>query len=393
MKIAMMARGFQPTPHPADMTNAPSDIAMAVAEGLTGQGHDVTFFGPTTTRLKRTKVQTSRLPPLVQKLDDLKDILSLEAKSSHNLLGLWDQYLAHEMFQRASAGEFDVLHFHHPEAALPYARHYPNVPVVYTVHDPIDHWFGEAMRMYGSPNQFYISISDNQRTTAPDLPYIATVHNGIDTSLFAYHDTPDDYLLFAGRIMADKGVHQAIAVAEATNSRLLIIGAVYGSHREYFKTQIQPHLNERIQYLGFMEREAVVPYYQNARALLFPTQWEEPFGLTMIEAMSCGTPVIAAPRGAVPEVVVDGETGFIASSVADMAAAVAKIDLIQRSDCRAHVERAFSNEIMVKDYAAAYAKAIRRAHAKPKRGATDDAVSARKAAGSVGRSVRSNVSR
>jgi glycosyltransferase involved in cell wall biosynthesis len=357
MKIATMARGFLPAPHPADMTNAPSDIAVATAEGLRKAGHAVTFFGPIGTSLPKVPVRTANLSPLVRKLQDLNEILEIETKSSHNLLGLWDQYLAHEMFKRADRGEFDVLHFHHPEAALPFARLYPKVPVVYTLHDPVDPWFGKAMRLYESPNQFYVSISDNQRKTAPDLPYIATVYNGVNTDMFSYNEAPEDYLLFTGRIMADKGVREAIEVAQMTDSRLLIIGAVYPRQQHYFDTEVKPYLSDKIQYLGFMEREKVVKYYQNARALLFPIQWEEPFGMTMIEAMACGTPVIAFARGSVPEVLEHGTTGFITRKVDGMAAAVGRLGEISRQACRDYVTANFSNEVMVKNYAKVYARA------------------------------------
>ncbi|MDB5178799.1 MAG: group 1 glycosyl transferase [Patescibacteria group bacterium] len=362
MKIATMARGYLPAPHPTDMINAPSDIAVAVAEGLSKAGHDVTFFGPNGTQLD-TAVETLNLAPLIRNMGDLATIAAEEAKTSHNILGLWDQYMAHEMFERASRGEYDLLHFHHPEAALPFARLYPTVPVVYTTHDPIAARFREATQMYGSPNQFYISTSDRQRVTAPDLPYLATVHNGIDPNFFTYSESAGDYLLFAGRIMPEKGVREAIQVAEETGSRLLIIGAVYANQKDYFATQVKPHLNDKILYLGFMERDSIVAYYQKAQALLAPIQWEEPFGLTMIEAMSCGTPVIATRRGAVPEIVRDGKTGFIVDTIAEMAAAVGKIDQIPRTHCRKHVEKNFSSARMVKDYAAAFEKAYAQFHA------------------------------
>jgi glycosyltransferase involved in cell wall biosynthesis len=359
MRIATMARGYQPAPHPVDLTNAPSDIAVAVAEGMSKQGHNVTFFGPTGTHINGARVETANLTPLIRSLEDVTKIASDEAKSAHNILGLWDQYMAHEMFKRAEKGEFDVLHFHHPEAALPVARMYPKVPVIYTVHDPIDANFRQAMEMYRSPNQYYVSISDNQRITAPDLPYAATVHNGIDTDKYAFNAEAGDYLLFSGRIMPDKGVREAIQLAEETDSRLLIIGAVYSNQKDYFDTQVKPHLNDKILYLGFMERDQIVTYYQKAKALLFPIQWEEPFGLTMIEAMSCGTPVIAMRRGSVPEIVVDRHTGFVCSSLIEMRAGLQQIDTINRADCRAHVEAKFSNATMVAGYSRVYSDAVR----------------------------------
>jgi glycosyltransferase involved in cell wall biosynthesis len=360
MKIATMARAYVPSPHPADMPSAPSDIAVALAEGLTKLGHDVTFFGPTGTRVRATQVETLTLPPLLRDYAGLTEVLAEEAKSAHNLLGLWDQYMARTMFERAAAGEYDLLHFHHPEAALPLAKLFPHVPVVYTVHDPISSWFREAINFYASPNQFFVSISNNQRQGAPDLPYIATVHNGIDAGDFAYSDTTDDYLLFCGRLVAEKGAREAIAVAQETGYRLLIIGPVFHNQQDYFEAHVKPYLNEKILYLGLMERENLATYYQKARAMLFPIHWEEPFGLTMIEAMSCGTPVIAFGHGSVPEIIKHGKTGFIVNSAAEMVAAVRNIDQIKRINCRSHVESNFSTEHMVQNYAAAFAKVLKK---------------------------------
>ncbi len=358
MKIATMARSYLPVPRPADMTNAPMDLALAITNGLARLGHQVTFYASSGTQLPGISVKTLNLPPLAHNIKEFGDLMADEAKTSHNILGLWDQFMVRDMFERAREGEYDLIHLHHPEAGLPFASLYPDVPVVFTTHDPIESWFREAITMYASPNQFFVSISDNQRTTAPDLPYIATVHNGIDTDLFAYSNAPDDYLLFAGRITPEKGVREAIQVAEDSGSRLLIIGPVYAGQEDYFETQVKPHLNEKILYLGLMEREKMATYYQKAKALLFPIQWEEPFGLTMIEAMACGTPVLTLARGSVREVVSNGRTGFIVDSLTEMTAAVDKIGQLKRQDCRKHIENHFSNSHMVENYAAAFEKTL-----------------------------------
>lgn len=356
MKIATMARAYLTAPRPADMTNAPMDIAVMLAEGLAAQGHDITFFGPKGSSIQ-APVETLDLPPLASNMTEYSEVLAGEAKNSHNILGLWDQYMAQAMFEKARAGEYDLLHFHHPESALILAKLYPNIPVVYTTHDPIESWFRRALKLYNTPNQFFVSISDSQRSAAPELPYLATIHNGIDTATFTYHETPSDYLLFSGRIMPEKGVHTAIKVAQATNQKLIIIGAVYDGQQHYFDTQVKPHLNDQIQYLGFLDRHAIVHHYQHARALLFPVEWEEPFGLTLIEAMSCGTPVIATRRGSIPEIIVHGRTGFIGDNLKDLISAVGQLDSIRRHDCRRHVERHFSIQRMVADYYQAFQRA------------------------------------
>ncbi len=354
MKIAMMVRGYIPSPRPNDIIYAPIDLAVSIAQGLTARGHDVTYFGPQGTDIPGVKTETLQFRPLVHNQKEFGELVNDTEKLMHYIPELWDKRYVIEMFDRAEAGDFDVLHFHHPEAALPQATQRSTVPVVYTLHDPVYDWYRELFELYASPNQHFISISNNQRRDAPDLPYAATVYNGVDTSLWAYASKHEDYLLFAGRIVPEKGIKEAIQVAQKTKHRLLIIGPVYDDHREYFDQYIKPHLNDKILYLGFMEQAQLVKYYQKAKAFLMPIQWEEPFGLTMAEAMACGTPVIALRRGSVPEVVVDGKTGFIVDSITEMAEAVGKIDEIKRKDCRDHVLENFSIEKMVDAYEQAF---------------------------------------
>ena len=350
MKIAMMVRGYLPSPRPSDIIYAPIDLAVAIAKGLTARGHAVTYFGPQGTEIPGVTVETLNFRPLVHNQKEFGELTNDTEKLMHYIPELWDKRYAVEMFDRGEAGDFDLLYFHHPETALPQATMRSSVPVAYTLHDPVYDWYRELFELYASPNQHFISISNNQRRDAPDLPYAATIYNGVDTSLWEYAPEHEDYLLFAGRIVPQKGIKEAIKVAQETNHRLLIIGPVYDDHREYFDQYIKPHLNDKILYLGFMEQEQLVKYYQKAKAFLMPIQWEEPFGLTMAEAMACGTPVIALRRGSVPEVIVDGKTGFIVDSIGEMIEAVGKIDEIKRKDCHRHVIDTFSIDKMVDAY-------------------------------------------
>jgi glycosyltransferase involved in cell wall biosynthesis len=360
MKVATMVRGYIPAPRPVDMVYAPIDLAVAITERLNERGHTVTYFGPNGTHMC-APVETLNLRPLVHNYEEFKKFLTNTDMLSNSVPAVWDQFFVREMFERARRGEFDLLHFHHPEVALPFVRLYPEVPVVYTLHDPVNSpWGRELLEMYYTPNQFYISISNNQRIPAPDLPYVDTIYNGVDLELFSYSNEPDDYLLFAGRIVPEKGVKEAIQVAQATDQRLLIIGPVYDGEQDYFDQYIKPHLNEKILYLGFVEREQVVRYYQKAKALLMPIQWEEPFGLTMIEAMACGTPVLAMRRGSVEEVVDNGKTGYIVDSITEMSDAVANIPKIKRKNCREHVQKNFSLKTMVDGYENAYKTVLAR---------------------------------
>ena len=356
MRIAMIVRGYIPVPRPTDMIYAPIDLEVAIAKGLAARGHKVDVFAPLGSNIKApgVNVETLNLRPLVHNQEEFKQLLAQTDYMSHYVPGNWDRYMTAEMFKRALQHRYDILHFHHPEVALPSANHHQSVLVVYTLHDPVYRWYCDMFDLYMSPNQHFISISQNQRRDAPDLPYAATVYNGIDVDRFTFSQKHEDYLLFAGRIVPDKGVKEAIQVAKRTKHRLLIIGPVYPDSQDYFDQYIKPHLDDRILYLGYVEQEQLPKYYQKAKAVLTPIQWEEPFGLTTVEAMACGTPVISIRRGAAPEIIIDGKTGFLVDSINEMCEAVGKVDKLSRRDCRDHVKEYFSISQMVDGYEAAY---------------------------------------
>ncbi len=227
-----------------------------------------------------------------------------------------------------------------------------------TLHDPLDGWFNKVLDMYQTPSQHFISISNNQRLPKPKLNYAATIYNGLDLDEFTPNLKAGKYLFYAGRIVPEKGVKEAVALAVKTNQELVIAGPVFPDNRTYFNKHVKPFLGEKIKYIGYIERHNLPKYYQQAKALLMPIQWDEPFGLNIIEAMACGTPVIALSRGSVLELIVDGKTGFIANSLEEMAGAIKKIDTIDRQACRQHVENNFSNEKMIKNYEATFKKII-----------------------------------
>jgi len=356
MKIAMMVRAFIPMPRPSDMIYAPIDLAVAIAKGLGERGHQVTLFSPLGTEVhgQNVTVETMNLRPLVKNQEEFTAFLDNTEYLSHDVHGLWDRYMASAMFDRASKGEFDILHFHHPESALSIASRYLDVPTVYTLHDPIYAWYRELFEMYRTPNQRYVSISNNQRRDAPDLPYLSTIYNGTNVDLFTFSEQHEEYLLFTGRIAPEKGVKEAIQVAKASNHRLLIIGPINHGSEDYFNQYIRPELDDQILYLGRMDQDLLPKYYQKAKAVLTPIQWEEPFGLTTVEAMACGTPVISLHRGAAPEIIVNGKTGFIVPSITEMIKAIGKVDQINRADCRKHVEEHFATKQMVDHYERAF---------------------------------------
>ncbi len=359
LKIATMVTGHFATPPPKGIVYAPMDIAVEISEGLVKKGHRVDFYGPEGTKVKGTNVVSAGLKALNQPegetITKRKNVGNAEINKIFNL---WDQYLLAKMFAEAEKGTYDLLHIHPLDRALPLALSHPNVQVFYTIHDPIYSWRTQIFSMFSSPNQHYVSISNAQRAAAPGLNYAATVYNGVTMDSFPFSEEHDDYLLFVGRIQPEKGVAEAIEVARMTNDKLLIIGPPVTG--EYWDKKIAPYLDDKIQYLGFVPREKLFKYYKRAKATLVPIQWEEPFGLVITESMACGTPVIAFERGAVPELIVNGETGFIIkeNNLNAMADAVQKIDTIKRADCRTHVEKNFSTQHMIDRYEETFLKVI-----------------------------------
>ena len=347
-------------PRPKDMIYAPIDLAIQIAKGLGEKGHQVTVFAPIGSEIhgENVTLETLNLRPLVKNQADFASLLDSVEYLAHDLHGLWDRYMVTEMYRRAEEGEFDLLYFHHPESALSAAVQHQTIPTVYTMHDPIYPWYKELFELFTSPNQKFISISKNQQHDAPDLPYLGTVYNGTDVELFNYSNEPEDYLMFAGRISPQKGVKEAIQVAKQSKHRLLIIGPVSKENQGYFDQYVKPELDDQILYLGRMDQDQLPKYYQKAKAVLTPVQWEEPFGLTTVEAMACGAPVISLNRGAARELIVNGKTGFVVNSIGEMVEAVGKIDTIKRRDCREHVAKKFAIDNMVDKYEKAFQKML-----------------------------------
>lgn len=348
LRIAAFDSSQAPFPLPSDFPRplAPLIIAYDIAEGLARRGHEVFLFGPRGSRSATFKAVEVDFEPLYKnKIWEESDVRGTEREK---IASLFDQYVISKIFKEHQKKPFDLIHIHPIDRVLPFVSLFPNVPVVSTLHDPIYNWRAKVFRMFDADNLHLISISNAQRKPAPDLNYAATAYNGINVDLFSFNNSPEDYLFFAGRLQENKGVFEAIQAAKAANSKLLIAGST--AEGKYWEEKIKPFLDDKIQYLGLVPYNQLPDYYRQAKALLFPILWEEPFGLVMTEAMACGTPVIAFNRGSVSEVVADGKTGFVVNSVNEMADAIKKIDSIDRQECRRHVEQNFSVEKMVENY-------------------------------------------
>lgn len=246
------------------------------------------------------------------------------------------------------ADDFDLIHNHYDFLPLSYSG-LIKTPMITTIHGFSSEKIIPVYQKYNDRG-YYVSISDSDRH--PSLNYLKTVYNGIDTSAFIFNDHPEDYLLFFGRIHPDKGTAEAIQIAIQSGRKLLIAGII--QDQDYFNTRIAPFLNADIEFLGSAGPEQRNDLLRGASALLHPISFEEPFGLSVAEAMLCGTPVIAYHRGSMPELIKHGKTGFLVKEVEGAVAAVAQLGTIDRAECREWAMSRFSQERMVKDYISLY---------------------------------------
>ncbi len=256
-----------------------------------------------------------------------------------------------EVFERAA--EFDLIHNHFDFLPLTYSG-LVDTPVVTTIHGFSSPSIMPVYKKYNA-RCHYVAISAADRS--PDLDYLATIHHGIDIAQFPFSGAEGQYLLFFGRIHPDKGVHEAIRVAKRAGIKLVIAGIVQDQH--YFQTQVEPYLDDTtVEYLGSVGPDRRGELLGRAIALLHLINFNEPFGLSLVESMACGTPVIAFGRGAIPEIIRHGETGFIVADIDEAAEAVMEIPAITRSACRNDVEQRFSHTRMAQDYITAYRKIL-----------------------------------
>ncbi len=250
----------------------------------------------------------------------------------------------------------DIIHNHIGWRFIPFAP-LLKVPILTTLHGPLDVSYQQFV--YGNFKKFpFVSISNSQRKPFPTLNYAATVYNGIDLKQFKFKEKPQgDYFAFLARMSPEKGPLQAIQAAKMAGYKLKIAAKIDAVDTEFFEKKVKLLIDgKQIKFLGEIGSAEKSEFLNNARGLLVPLQWEEPFGLFMIEAMACGTPVIAFDRGSVKEIVTNEETGFVVKTVREMAEAMKNIHLIKRIDCRLRVEEKFTAEKMVANYEKIYQK-------------------------------------
>ena len=311
-------------------------FASLLTEGLVSRGHDVTLFAAGDSE---TSARLCSVVPQGWSEDP-----SIDPKVAECL------HIS-QVFERAS--EFDVIHNSFDFLPLTYSA-LISTPVVTTIHGFSSPRIVPVYTKYGT-GTFYVAISDADKH--PALDYVATIHHGIETDNFTFNPTSGSYLAFFGRIHPDKGVVAAIDVAEKTGIPLRIAGII--QDEPYFEREIAPRLDGvRVQFMGSVRAEDRSSFLGGAMALLHLIDFDEPFGLSVVEAMACGTPVIAFDRGSMPEVIIDGTTGSLVSDVASAAAAVTEVGQLDRQVVRDLTVQRFSHDRMVDEYLAVYRHAI-----------------------------------
>jgi glycosyltransferase involved in cell wall biosynthesis len=339
LKIAHVAPVATTIPPPK--SGSVETMTSLLTEGLAARGHDVTLFA---TADSKTKAKLSAIYPHGYWHDE----------------NMWPWEL-YEMLNLAAAveraGEFDIIHY---EAAyypmsLAFTR-LSRTPIVQTLHHSPSP--AEVALWARYPEAPFVAISNEQKLLLSGANVVGTVLHGIDTDNFTFRETPDDYLLFLGRFTAGKGVVQAIDVAKRVGMKLILAAA----EDDYYRQHVAPHVDgSQIIYYGEADFDAKVKLFGGARALLYPVQAREPFGLVLAEAMACGTPVVALDLGAVREVVDEGVTGMAFNTLDEMAAGLKAVFTLDRRRVRDRAVARFGVERMVNEYVAIYERVIRRA--------------------------------
>jgi glycosyltransferase involved in cell wall biosynthesis len=310
-------------------------ITSLLAEGLAARGVDVTLFATLDSQTKAT----------------LDGICPTGYEESPDIDGrVWEAiHVAHALRR---SGEFDLVHNHLDWLPLAFSQHCA-APMVTTIHGFSG---SQILPAYRKAESSYVSISDSDRS--PDLDYVGTVYHGIDLDALPFDPDGGDGLVCFGRIHPDKGTHAAIEIARKAGRRLTLCGIV--QDERYFTELVAPHIDgEQVVYLGSVgpsDRERILG---GSAALLHPIGFEEPFGLSVVESMACGTPVVAYPKGSMPEVVDEGVTGRLVGGVDEAVEAVREIETIDRGGCRVRARERFGADRMVDDYVRVYRKVIR----------------------------------
>ncbi len=355
MRIAMLAPISWPLP-PSGY-GPWEQVAYNLTEELVKLGHDVTLFAAGGTKSSAKVVTTSQHafstwpePERSRKREYDPTTGLLEGPPDPRAL---EQLHIAVCMERAAGGEFDVVHSHLHIHALVFGR-LINCPLVTTLHGAT--WVRAAHPVFTTYKDLpFVSISNAERQMLPELNYVATVYNGICLEDFPIELQKDDFLLFAGRLSPEKGPDLAVEIARRSGRRLLMAGMIEPQYRDFYDEKVKPHVDGRqVEYLGLLSQKELAPFYRKAAGVLFPINWCEPFGLVAVEAQASGTPLIATRFGALPEIIVEGETGFVVDSIDEAVKATEKLGSLSPAACRANAETRFSATAMAKGYDTVY---------------------------------------
>jgi glycosyltransferase involved in cell wall biosynthesis len=337
MRIAQVAPLYESVP--PTLYGGTERVVSYLTEELVRLGHEVTLFASGDSRTRAKLVPAC--PRALWHDGGCKETLPHEVRLLELVFG--------------DVSRFDVIHFHTDYLHFPLLRRHPCASVT-TMHGrlhepdlkPLLTEYAEAP---------LVSISDSQRRPVPGANWQATVYHGLPRDLHTFRDRPGDYLAFLGRISPEKRLDRAIAIARRAGMPLKVAAKIYPAERDYFSQAVEPLLKEagpRVEFVGEVGGRDKDEFLGNAHALLFPIEWEEPFGLVMIEALACGTPVVAFRRGSVPEVIDDGVTGFVVGDEDEAVRAVGRVGELSRRECRRVFEARYDAARMARDYVAVY---------------------------------------
>lgn len=339
MRIALLSSFEEPVP--PKLYGGTERIVHTLAEEWVKMGHDVTLYASGDSQTSAKLVPCT--PRAIRMLKEARNPTTRQALN-------WYALVTALLDIRDTT--YDIIHNHFGWQTLLFTS-LLDWPIVTTLHGTLDKALmptEHTMHNYFREAPF-VSISNSQRRHSPKLNYVDTIYHGIYPEEFEFNDKPGDYLAFLGRIHPQKGPTHAIRLAKQTGQKLIMAAKVDPAEIQYFRRQIRPHIDgKQIIFLGEVGHEEKVKLLKNARAVLLPLQWDEPFGIVNIEAMACGTPVITMRRGSTPEIIEDGKNGFLCRSMAEMRDAIEKIGTIDRHYCREYVEQNFTARKMAENY-------------------------------------------
>lgn len=316
-------------------------VVSVLTEELVKRGHQVTLFASGDSITKAKLISVYPKPLREARFLDLYGI---------NVWTLLNIGLGYQM-----QSKFDIIHDHNGYYSLA-AANISKTPVVITMHGPFTRENRKIFEMLRKPH--IVTISKSQALPAPNVNYAGVVYNGLNMDYFPFSDSHDGYLLFVGRISEEKGTHLAVKAARYLNLPLILAAKLEPSDNPYFSEYIEPYLSDDIRWIGEVSEVERNRLYSRAMAFLHPVTWREPFGLTLIESMACGCPVIAFNRGSIPEIVVHGKTGFVVNDLDEMLDAISNISIIDRVLCRRHSLENFNSKKMADGYLEIYNKIL-----------------------------------